>query len=194
VLEDVVVNRVILAAWRLQLTSLEELEDAQDQFALAPISRETVRAEAGLETALVLLDTARHARQTTWGRTDRSASKLLGTQPDTDPDDFDATDLSNEWPTVPPVHRESASEDDEDDGEKEPELASRWHKRLTVDESVSADSPVVKGTWVTVNEVVSLIVDGWTWSDVLRSHPELCEDDIRACLSYTVDQDNQGGY
>ena len=45
---------------------------------------------------------------------------------------------------------------------------------------------MIKGTWVTVSQVVSLIVDGWTWSDILRAHPELTEDDIRTCLAYTV--------
>ena len=45
---------------------------------------------------------------------------------------------------------------------------------------------MIKGTWVTVSQVVSLIVDGWTWSDILRTHPELTEDDIRTCLAYTV--------
>ena len=55
----------------------------------------------------------------------------------------------------------------------------RWQDRLVFDSNVSETSPVVKGTWVTVGHVVSLIVDGWTWSDILRVHPELTEDDIR---------------
>ena len=66
----------------------------------------------------------------------------------------------------------------------------RWQDRLVFDFNVSETSPVVKGTWVTVGHVVSLIVDGWTWSDILRTHPELTEDDIRTCLAYTVEQDN----
>jgi uncharacterized protein (DUF433 family) len=35
-----------------------------------------------------------------------------------------------------------------------------------------------------------MIVDGWTWTDVLRSHPELTEDDIRICLAYTAAQED----
>ena len=61
---------------------------------------------------------------------------------------------------------------------------------LIFDPNVSATSPVVKGTWVTVSEVVSLIVAGWTWSDILRTHPEITEDDLRACLAYTIEQNN----
>ena len=55
--------------------------------------------------------------------------------------------------------------------------------------NVSETSPVVKGTWITVSHVVSLIVDGYTWADILRSHPELSEDDVRVCVAYAVAQD-----
>ncbi len=61
--------------------------------------------------------------------------------------------------------------------------------RFVTHPNVSDHSPVIKGTLVTVSHVVSLIVDGWTWSDILRAHPELTEDDIRACLAYTVAAD-----
>jgi uncharacterized protein (DUF433 family) len=64
-----------------------------------------------------------------------------------------------------------------------------WRERLTMDPGVSPDSPVVRGTWVTVDQVISRIVDGWSWGDVLRAHPELCSDDIRACLAFTVEDE-----
>jgi hypothetical protein len=114
-------------------------------------------------------------------------------------DDDHLADLSNEWPVVP--RGRSVEDDPGPDSEAESEaragdrestlraedlLAERWRGRLMFDFSVSADSPVVKGTWVTVAQVVSLIVDGWTWSNILRTHPELTEDDIRVCLAYSV--------
>lgn len=64
-----------------------------------------------------------------------------------------------------------------------------WRDRLTFDPEVSDVSPVVRGTWITVSHVVSLVVDGWSWLDILRAHPELIEDDIRACLAWTVEQE-----
>jgi hypothetical protein len=120
---------------------------------------------------------------------------------DSDPDtvfDIDSelvedhlADFSNEWPVVP---RGRCVEDQPDgdtgaqerlDQGEEP-LGGRWEGRLAWDLNVSEDSPVIRGTWVTVSQVVSLIVDGWAWSDILRTHPELTEDDIRTCLAYTV--------
>jgi hypothetical protein len=104
-------------------------------------------------------------------------------------------DLSNEWPVVPRGRSVGddlgpEAEDQTDDPEAtttaENLLAARWRGRLMYDLSVSEDSPVIKGTWVTVAQVVSLIVDGWSWSNILRTHPELNEDDIRLCLAYVV--------
>jgi hypothetical protein len=68
----------------------------------------------------------------------------------------------------------------------------RWRDRLSWESTISEVSPVVRGTWITVGQVVSRIVDGWSWADILRAHPELCEDDIRACLSFTVEEDEMG--
>lgn len=62
---------------------------------------------------------------------------------------------------------------------------SRWQDYLVEDPD---DGVIVKGTFVTVGYVVSLIVDGWSWREILTRHPELCEDDIRACLNYAVEQ------
>lgn len=64
-----------------------------------------------------------------------------------------------------------------------------WRSRLLIDPSVSESSPVVRGTWITVGQVVSRIIDGWTWADLLRTHPELCEDDIRACLAFATEDE-----
>ena len=67
-----------------------------------------------------------------------------------------------------------------------------WQDHLVFDRDVSETSPVVKGTWVSVAQIVHLIVNGWTWPDILRSHPELTEDDIRSCLSYALENDDEG--
>jgi uncharacterized protein (DUF433 family) len=63
-----------------------------------------------------------------------------------------------------------------------------WRDRLVIDPEVSPTSPVVRGTWVTVAQVVSLVIDGWSWERILHAFPELTTDDIRACLSYSVEE------
>lgn len=89
-------------------------------------------------------------------------------------------------PAVPtPSH---ALEDDGPDPDPEPEPS--WSDRLRFDFDVSETSPVIIGTWVTTGHVVSLIIDGRTWSEVLRIHPEITEADIRACVAYTIETED----
>ena len=75
------------------------------------------------------------------------------------------------------------------------ELPSSWQNgdeyKCDVFFSDEFRSPIVRGTWVTVQHVVSLIRDDWTWGDILRCHPELTEDDLRACLAYSIEEDGR---
>lgn len=73
-----------------------------------------------------------------------------------------------------------------------PAPAIRWSQRLGFDPEVASHSPVIRGTWVTASQVVALILEGWSWAEILRTHPELTEDDIRACLAYTVEAEELG--
>ncbi len=69
-----------------------------------------------------------------------------------------------------------------------------WAGRLELDMDLCATSPVVKGTRVTVRRVVSMVVDGWSWAEILRVHPELSVADVRACLAYCVEEENAGSF
>lgn len=188
-LENILADRLILAAWRLQLASTLEFDSALAGEDPEPLCRQTSAAEHALGEALELLEASRAARL---GRDDRPAVEPIFDEDDDfggfRPDDL--ADFSNEWPALP----DHDAEDDEDQGAEEgADVSPRWQDRLVFDFNVSETSPVVKGTWVTVGHVVSLIVDGWTWADVLRSHPELTEDDVRTCLAYSVEHDHGDG-
>ena len=187
-LETVLADRVILAAWRLQASSDDDADAARAEELLPPLSRDTLYAERSLETALDLLETIRSASHARWGRAVPRTSSTAGRPKVAECDAPDETpNVSNEWPIIPEEVEDSAPESGER-GESEP--SPRWSDRLVFDFNVSESSPVVKGTWVTVNHVVSLIVDGWSWADILRTHPELTEDDVRTCLAYTAARDD----
>lgn len=92
--------------------------------------------------------------------------------------------------TVVPVLSESVTNDD---GPVAPPSAF-WAGRLELDMDLCPTSPVVKGTGVTVRRVVSMVVDGRSWAEILRVHPELTVADIRACLAYCVEEENAGSF
>ncbi len=169
-LERMLADYVIQVAWRLKLI-IERQGRRPDS---NPFESEKPRANArpsAIERASRSLREAFEVFQACRSlRTSKKASPILNeipSQPEIEP---------NEWPIV-------SQPDDEEE-------SPHYRDRLTFDFEVSDVSPVVKGTWVTVGHVVSLIVDGWCWADILRSHPELTEDDIRACVNYAMDEEN----
>ncbi len=56
--------------------------------------------------------------------------------------------------------------------------------RFTYDEAISTTSPVIHGTWVTVDEVIDRGLDGHSRAEILREFPELTPEDVDACLAH----------
>jgi uncharacterized protein (DUF433 family) len=210
-LERVLADRLILSAWTLQTVAEEELAamcDPREAHRRDELEDPDRRSSSGrqvdtspraiflvtscLEKTIDLFRRLRESDPTGWGRpapTVTRGAKPVAQDVDPDRDGKDRYDFSNEWPVVPRgrrVARRADADEPKPGPTAEPVLDRRWHDRLAFDTNVSEHSPVVKGTWVTVGHVVSLIVDGWSWSEILRTHPELNVDDIRTCLSYTV--------
>ncbi len=195
-LETLVADRAILSAWRLHAASRAEVAALRKSPA-KPSSRRTPRPlpeearrslshdESCLERSLALLQTLRDRRRPCWGRPAPLAPAPVFHELDDPTNDGIVSRSLDELPAVPPN-----TFDDDDVSPEDAETGSdeRWKERLVFDNDVSESSPVVKGTWITVDQVVSLVIDGWTWSDILRTHPELTEEDIRCCLAYTVEQ------
>lgn len=182
--EDMLVEMAIRSAWAwLQRSGLTD--------------RAVRWLEGSLTRALENLDRLRR-RGGTWGGS-TGAGRAEGVPPcPPRPVDGPKVDPARAA-RVAPFHVEGLGVDEDavDEGVVTPEAAEReseddgrWRARLTFDPAVCETSPVVRGTWVTASQVVSRIVDGWTWADILRAHPELTEADIRACLAYTVEDED----
>ncbi len=61
--------------------------------------------------------------------------------------------------------------------------------RVKLQPTLGDGTPLIKGTLISAGRVVSHIVDGWSWPEILSVYPELTESDIRDCLAYTVEDD-----
>jgi uncharacterized protein (DUF433 family) len=176
-LESLMADHVVHSAWRLKGTldrqaarNLREKPEPEGDGSKERTSPTADRAARSVRDALESLDYLR--------------SRRPGISPA--PSDFEPEFESNEWPIVPSDDFQDVPIEDESQDDEVP----NWRDRLVFDFEVSDISPVVKGTWITVGHVVSLIVDGWTWADILRTHPELTEDDIRTCVNYAMAEEN----
>lgn len=64
-----------------------------------------------------------------------------------------------------------------------------YHDRIVLDPEVRFGKPTVRGTRVTVGDVLSYLAAYDTEEEVLREFPYLTREDIRACLAYAADRE-----
>ena len=57
-------------------------------------------------------------------------------------------------------------------------------ERIILDPAVLAGKAVVRGTRLSVEFVVGLLAQGWSFEQVLANYPRLTRDDVLACLEY----------
>ena len=58
-----------------------------------------------------------------------------------------------------------------------------WQERISIDPEVRSGKPCVRGTRITVYDVLEYLAGGMTEDAVLADFPDLTRDDIRACLA-----------
>ena len=61
-----------------------------------------------------------------------------------------------------------------------------WHEHITVDPAVRSGKPCVKGTRITVYDVLEYLAGGMTEDQILADFPDLERQDIRACLAFAA--------
>ena len=60
-------------------------------------------------------------------------------------------------------------------------------ERIIVDPQIHFGKPVVKGTRITVQNVLELVNEGLTFDQIIQDYyPDLKKDDIHACLQYAI--------
>lgn len=57
-------------------------------------------------------------------------------------------------------------------------------ERIAVNPKVMGGKPVVKGTRVTVEQILRLMAQGLSVEEILKDYPHLCREDIFAVLLY----------
>jgi uncharacterized protein (DUF433 family) len=60
-------------------------------------------------------------------------------------------------------------------------------ERIIVNPKIHFGKPVIKGTRITVQNVLELINEGLTFDQIIQDYyPDLKKDDIHACLQYSM--------
>lgn len=61
-----------------------------------------------------------------------------------------------------------------------------WEERITVNPAVRSGKPCIKGTRITVYDVLEYLAGGMTEDKILLEFPDLTLEDIRATLAFAA--------
>ncbi len=61
-----------------------------------------------------------------------------------------------------------------------------WQDRITVDPEVRSGKPIIKGTRITVYDVLEYLAGGMSEAEIFSDFPSLEAEDIRACLAFAA--------
>jgi uncharacterized protein (DUF433 family) len=66
-----------------------------------------------------------------------------------------------------------------------------YQGRIVIDPEVRFGKPCVRGTRITVGDVLSYLAAGMSEDAVLADFPQLAREDIRACLAFAADRERR---
>lgn len=59
-----------------------------------------------------------------------------------------------------------------------------WKAHIAADSAVLAGKPIIKGTRLSVDFILSLFAEGWTEQQVLDNYPQLSIEDLMAVFAF----------
>jgi uncharacterized protein (DUF433 family) len=66
-----------------------------------------------------------------------------------------------------------------------------YHEFITIEPDKRSGKPCIRGTRMTVTDVLEYLASGMTHQDLLDEFPGLREEDIRACLAFAADRERR---
>ena len=66
-----------------------------------------------------------------------------------------------------------------------------YRQHITIDLAVRSGKPCIRGTRITVYDVLDYLASGMSQEEMLADFPDLTADDLRACLAYAADRERR---
>jgi len=63
--------------------------------------------------------------------------------------------------------------------------------RIAVDPAIRFGKPCVRGTRISVGDVLGYLAGGMSEAQILADFPQLTADDVRACLAYAAESERR---
>ncbi|HYH83485.1 MAG TPA: DUF433 domain-containing protein [Longimicrobium sp.] len=62
-------------------------------------------------------------------------------------------------------------------------------ERITIDPEIRSGKPVIRGTRITVHDVLEYMAGGMTPEEIVEDFPQLTQEDIRAVLAFAAQRE-----
>ena len=66
-----------------------------------------------------------------------------------------------------------------------------YREIITIEPDKRSGKPCIRGTRMTVTDVLEYMAGGMTEQELLNEFPDLTEEDIRACLAFAADRERR---
>lgn len=66
-----------------------------------------------------------------------------------------------------------------------------YRQIITIEPGKRSGKPIIRGTRMTVTDVLEYLAGGMTENELLEEFPDLTLDDIRACLAFAADRERK---
>lgn len=63
-------------------------------------------------------------------------------------------------------------------------------ERITIDPEIRSGKPVIRGTRITVRDVLEYMAGGMSSEEILEDFPQLTAEDLRAVLAFAAHREN----
>lgn len=70
----------------------------------------------------------------------------------------------------------------------------RFTEHIEINPEKRFGQPIIKGTRISVYDVLSWLSNGMTRTEIIKDYPELTESHINACLSFAADKEKRQLY
>ena len=66
-----------------------------------------------------------------------------------------------------------------------------YRDRITIEPGKRGGKPCIRSLRITVYDVLGWLASGMSQEDILRDYPDLCAEDIKACLEFAAERERR---
>ena len=63
-----------------------------------------------------------------------------------------------------------------------------YRERISIDPRIRSGKPCIRNTRIAVVDILGYLAGGMTVDQVLEDFPDICRDDVKACLAFAAEK------